>query len=337
VKLNQSGNIQWDKTIGGSLDDLLVSLQQNKDGSYILGGYSASNKSGEKSQNSRGGLDYWVVKLNSKGNIQWDKTIGGDFTDRLTSLQQTTDDGYILGGYSYSNKSGEKSENIRGYFDYWLVKINQHGNIQWDKTIGGNLDDELMSIQQTIDGGYIAGGGSNSAISGEKTEDAKNNSYDYWLVKVNDKGKLEWDKTIGGDNYDYLYAIKEISRNRFMLGGTSSSGVSCDKTEPSEGEEDYWLVKLNYQKEDNLITSSINHNDITAKNAYNIYPNPVKDVLHIQSRGTAAFTFMNQSGKVLITVIIKGEGEINTSNLPAGIYYLKNNTTGDTKKIIIER
>lgn len=338
VKLDQNGNIEWDKTIGGSLDDILTSLQQTKDGGYILGGYSESNTSGEKTENSRGGLDYWVVKLNAKGNIEWDKTIGGDFTDRLTCLQQTSDDRYILGGYSYSNRSGEKSENIRGYFDYWLVKIDHHGNVQWDKTIGGDNVDELTSLQQTMDGGYILGGGSNSGKSGEKTENSRNNSYDYWVVKVNDNGRVQWDKTIGGSSYEYLYAVKEIGRNRFMLGGTGP-GVSLDKTELSKGGYDYWLVKLNYKEQSNdIITSSSDQEIITKdKNTYNIYPNPVKDILNVQTSGTAELILLNQSGKVLIRTTINGYGEVNTSKLSAGIYYLKNNTTGETKKIIITK
>jgi len=339
IKLDNQGNIKWDKTIGGSLDDILTSIQQTKDGGYILGGYSESNTSGEKTQNSRGGLDYWVVKLNSKGIIEWDKTIGGNFTDRLTCLQQTSDDQYILGGYSYSNRSGEKSEDTRGFFDYWLVKVNDRGNVQWDKTIGGDEDDELTSLQQTRDNGYILGGGSNSGKSGEKTEDSRNNSYDYWVVKVNDNGRVEWDKTIGGSSYDYLYAVKEKERNRFMLGGSSSSEVSYDKTKPSKGEEDYWLVKLNDKKQsDGVITSSADYNSVIGdKNTYGVYPNPVKDVLYVRNSGTAEFTLMNQSGKALITTIIRGEGQITTSKLPAGIYYLKNNTTGETRKIIITK
>jgi hypothetical protein len=88
--------IEWQNTIGGSNMDFLYSIQQTTDGGYILGGYSSSNISGDKTENSHGGHDYWIVKIDAVGNIQWQKTIGGSDTDYLRSLQQTTDGGYIL-------------------------------------------------------------------------------------------------------------------------------------------------------------------------------------------------------------------------------------------------
>jgi hypothetical protein len=123
VKLDAMGNKLWDKTIGGSEDDVLYSLQQTADGGYILGGYSYSYSNGDKTEPSRGRNDYWIVKLDSAGNKQWDKTIGGDQDDMFHSLQQTRDGGYILGGKSSSGISYDKTEPSRGYFDYWVVKL----------------------------------------------------------------------------------------------------------------------------------------------------------------------------------------------------------------------
>ena len=174
----QTPTIQWQKTIGGSDVDKLNSLQQTADGGYILGGYSASNTSGDKTENSRGNNDYWVIKLNNSGAIQWQKTIGGSVGDYLYSIQQTTDGGYVLGGYSQSDISGDKTENHKGFYDYWIVKLNSTGTIQWQKTIGGDDIDNLQSIQQTSDGGYMLGGYSSSSISGDKTENSKG-TYDY--------------------------------------------------------------------------------------------------------------------------------------------------------------
>jgi len=239
VKLDSSGSIEWDKTIGGNSDDELNSLQQTSDGGYILGGYSASDVSGEKTQISRGGgYDYWIVKVDNLGNIQWDKTIGGNSDDELYSLQQTSDGGYILGGTSYSGISGEKSQRSRGVTDYWIVKVDNVGNIQWDKTVGGNGYDNLHSLQQTNDSGFILGGASTSGLSGEKTENNEGN-YDYWIVKLNENGHIQWDKTIGGNGYDNLYSINEISKNHYAMGGGSFSGISFDKTDTSRGSSDY--------------------------------------------------------------------------------------------------
>src|SRR5262249_10165868 len=151
-----------------SFDDLFA-IQQTTDHGYILGGYSGSNKSGDKTEDSRGLTDFWIVKLDSIGTIQFDKTIGGNDEDHLSSLQQTTDGGYILGGVSFSGISGEKTEANKGFADFWVVKLDANGNIQFDKTIGGSSTDNLNALQQTKDGGYILGGNSTSDISGDKT------------------------------------------------------------------------------------------------------------------------------------------------------------------------
>src|SRR5436190_679656 len=106
--------IRAQKALGGSDLDFFTSMALTKDGGRIAGGYSISNISGQKTENSRGSFDYWIVKLDSANKIEWDKTIGGNSQDILTSLQQTSDGGYILGGSSFSNASGEKTQNSKG-------------------------------------------------------------------------------------------------------------------------------------------------------------------------------------------------------------------------------
>ncbi|MBP7713944.1 MAG: T9SS type A sorting domain-containing protein [Bacteroidota bacterium] len=243
VKLDAIGNIQWQTTIGGNDADWLYSVQQTTDGGYILGGYSLSDISGDKTEGTQGGNDYWVVKLDASGNIQWQNTIGGNNDDNLTSIQQTTDGGYILGGYSYSDISGDKTENSQGSDDYWVVKLNASGNIQWQNTIGGSGYDQLYSIQQTSDGGYILGGYSESNISGDKTENSQGFD-DYWVVKLDTTGNIQWQNTIGGGSFDYLTSIQQTSDGGYILGGYSNSGISGDKTENCQGNTDYWVVKL---------------------------------------------------------------------------------------------
>jgi len=243
VKLDSIGNIQWQNTIGGDSTDNLYSLQQTTDGGYILGGFSISSISGDKTEYSIGGSDYWVVKLDASGNIQWQNTIGGYENDNLYSLQQTTDGGYILGGRSMSNATGDKTENSQGLDDYWVVKIDATGNIQWQNTIGGNSWDELESIEQTSDGGYILGGSSDSDNSGDKTENSQGD-FDYWVVKLDATGNLQWQNTIGGDNWDKLKSIQQTTDGSYIFGGYSSSNISGDKTENSQGNYDYWVINI---------------------------------------------------------------------------------------------
>jgi type IX secretion system substrate protein len=334
VKTDSAGNIKWDKTYGGNAEDILSTIQQTKDSGYILGGYSYSNISGEKSENPRGFSDYWVIKINASGNIQWNKTYGGNKYDDLHALQQTVDGGYIFGGASWSDKSGEKSQDSKGYYDYWIVKTDSAGNIQWNRTIGGYDYDGLYALQQTKDRGYLLGGSSSSNISGDKTENSRG-SNDYWVVKLDRKGKFQWDKTIGGSSSDELYGIQEIKKNHFILGGTSTSVVSGDKTGTSRGYEDYWIVYLDYISDSINAVNKFTVTEQTLNKEFSVYPNPAKDMLHVQTKNKIAVSIINQSGKILFTKIINGDETIDVSKFTPGIYYLKDNTTGNTQKITV--
>ncbi|MBC8046252.1 MAG: fibronectin type III domain-containing protein, partial [Fimbriimonadaceae bacterium] len=234
--------IEWQNTIGGSTDDLLYSVQQTSDGGYILGGSSNSDISGDKTEDNISTYDYWIIKLDASGEVEWQNNIGGTARDYPVSTQQTDDGGYILGGYSDSNLSGDKTEASIGY-DYWIIKIDSIGEIVWQNTIGGSLDDYLRSLDKTTDGGYILGGISRSGISGDKTE-ASIGDWDYWVVKLNGSGIIEWQNTIGGHDYDDLQEIKQTTDGGYILGGFSESGISGDKTETNIGSYDYWVVKL---------------------------------------------------------------------------------------------
>lgn len=245
VKLDAAGGKQWDKTYGGSSSDILRSLQQTADGGYILGGYTYSPASGDVSEPSRGGADYWVVKLDAAGAKQWDHRFGGDQFDLLYALQQTADGGYILGGSSVSAASSDKSTGPLGPNgnDGWVVKLDASGRKQWDRTLGGAGFDELGSLAQTADGGYVAGFSSGSPVSGNKTQSASGRS-DYWVVKLNATGQVEWDRTVGGDGLDYFVAAHQASDGGYLVGGHTDSGVSGNVSEPSRGGVDFWVVKL---------------------------------------------------------------------------------------------
>ncbi|MBK7969240.1 MAG: hypothetical protein IPK08_10065 [Bacteroidetes bacterium] len=234
--------IEWQKTIGGIDSDLLNSIQQTADGGFILAGMSLSNISGDKTENNTGNWDFWIIKTDVDGNIQWQNTIGGNDYDQPNAIQQTPDGGYIVGGSSDSNISGEKTENSNGLSDFWVLKLDNTGNIQWQQVIGGSGDDMLVSIQQTADGGYVLGGSSDSNISGDKTE----NSYglsDYWIVKIDDTGNVQWQQTIGGGGYDVFRSVQLTVDGGFVIGGYSDSNISGNKTENSNGFHDFWIVK----------------------------------------------------------------------------------------------
>ena len=354
----QDPNIQWQKTIGGSDNDNLRAMIETTGGGYLLGGTSDSNISGEKNENSRGLSDYWILRLDTSGNILWQKTYGGSDNETLYTLLQTTDGGFILGGFSFSNISGEKTEDAYGFGDFWALKLDSSGSIEWQKTIGGSGQDGITSIVETDDGGYVLVGDSASPISGnrtadqiglhdillvkldatgaiewqnsfgsgsetrfstlektndggfiisatkfgitsthegfliikidasgnqlwekiiqgnkhdwipktkqtsdggyivaglsdsdavaDKTENAINGSFDYWVLKLDENGTIIWQNTIGGDASEgNVNALSQCEDGGYLIQGYSSSNISADKTENSNGSSDFWFVKLN--------------------------------------------------------------------------------------------
>ncbi|SHL02302.1 T9SS type B sorting domain-containing protein [Hymenobacter psychrotolerans] len=253
VKLDANGLKQWDQVLGGQENEELTCLQQTTDGGFIVGGFSESGATGDKSEPNRGPLtpfrsaDFWVVKLDAGGRKLWDRTLGGTDDDKLRSLQQTSDGGYIVGGLSFSDVSGEKSEPSRGQHDYWVVKLSAAGAPQWNRTLGGISADDLRSLRQTTDGGYALGGISYSGLSGDRTQPNRSPNGDYWLVQLDATGTKRWDLAYGGNNADALNSLRQTSDGGFILGGTSYSDVSGDKTHPvvgPNGSSDFWLVRL---------------------------------------------------------------------------------------------
>jgi hypothetical protein len=242
-KMDEKGDLNWQKNMGGSGSDFLQSIKLTVDGGYILGGNSSSNKGHSKIEDSKGLDDYWIVKLNAKGDQEWQKTIGGSGQEQLKSICQTKDGGYIIGGSSSSGKSGDKTEVGFGSLDFWIVKLDSKGTIEWQKTLGGRYVDDLRSLETTIDGGCIVGGYSNSPQSAVKTDSNKGVG-DYWVLKLNAKGEIEWQKTLGGNKDDQLYVVHQTHDKGYILGGNSNSESSNNKTTSNSNGTDFWVIKL---------------------------------------------------------------------------------------------
>lgn len=266
IKLNARGQELWQKTIGGYGMEKLLSIAQTKDGGYILGGTSSSDKVKAdkkgvldlygKSEDSRGNMDYWIVKLKSDGAIEWQKTIGGIYVDELKSIKQTKDGGYFLGGYSNSPMSGDKTENNFGLGDYWIVKLDDKGVIEWQRTLGGDKDDNLFVSFQTNDGGFILGGNSNSGAVDSKSKSNKKGT-DFWVLKLDRIGNIEWQQTYDYGKQDVLTSIVENKDGTFLIGGYAQSEVKSSskslrnnitsKLSPmpdKEGINDYIALKI---------------------------------------------------------------------------------------------
>jgi len=207
-------SVIWDKEFSGSTYDILAATIETNDNGFLLVGASNSNIGNDKTENSKGDYDYWIIKTDNLGNIVWQKTIGGSGTDEPKTALQTADGGYLIAGSSNSNGSGDKTENSKGGFDYWIVKLDSNGTILWNKTIGGNQDDLFTKMIATNDGGYLLLGSSKSGISNDKSEDSRG-LFDNWIVKINANGTILWNKTIGGNLDDFGHDILQTSDSGF--------------------------------------------------------------------------------------------------------------------------
>nr|MBK9650937.1 T9SS type A sorting domain-containing protein [Bacteroidota bacterium] len=237
-------DIEWQRTIGGDFHDELDKIISTNDGGYILGGRSTSNISKDKTENCNGYDDYWIVKIDSLGSIMWQNTIGGSKYDRLTEAVQTTDGGFLIGGFSHSGISGDKNEDSLGYSDIWILKLDHVGNIIWQNTIGGKGTDVLQEIALTPDGGFLLGTYSDSDISDDKAENSINSSFDFWIIKIDSLGAIIWENTLGGSDNDYFTCMISTNDASFILAGTSYSDISGDKNQNSKGSDDFWIIKI---------------------------------------------------------------------------------------------
>ncbi len=175
---------------------------------------------------------------------QWDKRYGGLGKEWLLAFQQTADEGYIVGGWTFSPLGGDKTQASRGFYDYWLVKVDSLGAKQWDKRFGGDNYDYFTTVKQTRDGGFIAAGNTLSQISGDKTQNNWNAAFDGWVVKTDANGTLQWDKRYGGDGGEELYSIEQTADGGYMLGGWTTSHNVGDVSQPLTGAGDFWMVKI---------------------------------------------------------------------------------------------
>lgn len=216
--------------------DTSNSIIQTPDLGYIMVGHTQSTQG--NITNNNGDADFWIVKTDAFGNLVWQKTYGGTYFDDASSVQNTSDGGYIVAGYTTSN-DGNVTQH-KGEKDFWIVKIDTNGNLQWQKTYGGTENDWASSIKQTSDGGFIIAGTSQSQ-NGDITNPFGNT--DYWVVKTDNQGNLQWQKSYGGSSTDTANDIQLTSDGGYILIGLSNSSNGLHTT-ASLGGSDIWVVKI---------------------------------------------------------------------------------------------
>ena len=215
IKTNNSGNIIWTKTFGGTGWDEGTFVRQTSDGGYIITGFTESFGVG----GNCGGFcrDVYLIKTNSSGDTLWTKTYGGLYDDEGYSVQQTVDGGYII--------TGTTSSFPAGFPDFYLIKTDANGDALWTKTYGGANEDYGYSVQQTADGGYIIIGSTSSFGAGSR---------DVYLIKTNSSGDTLWTKTYGGTFWDEGYSVRQTADGGYIITGSYSFQATFS---------DFYLIK----------------------------------------------------------------------------------------------
>jgi hypothetical protein len=233
IKTDSNGNMVWNRTFGGSNFDCGNCVQQTTDGGYIITG--EKYPSGEFVYS-----DVWLIKTDSNGNMVWNRTFGGslyDFNEEGRYVQQTSDGGYIITGYTTPVD----------YTDIWLIKTDSAGNMVWNRTFGGPDYDEGFCVQQTSDGGYII-------IGYYVPVNFKGWQTDVWLIKTDSTGNKTWDRTFGGTSYlelDKGFCVQQTSDGGYIITGVTDSYGA--------GRKDVWFIKTDKdgRPRDRTITNSL--------------------------------------------------------------------------------
>ncbi|MEM8999101.1 MAG: hypothetical protein AAGB24_02470 [Bacteroidota bacterium] len=244
LKLDAEGNLQWLRTYGGSKDDQGQQAIQTSDGGYAITGYAMSDD-GDGS-NNEGFHDNWVLRLDSSGNILWEKSFGFSGHDHSYDIVETADGGFFFSGFlDVTSSNGEGSTgkgsglSAHGVGEFWGTKVDGQGNLVWRKFFGGTNNDRSFGVVNAHDGGYVLIGASESNdfdVSNPK------GSYDFWVVKIDKNGNFLWERSFGGTGIDQSYDIARTKDGAYAIVGNTFS-IDTDVSK-NNGESDIWLIKI---------------------------------------------------------------------------------------------
>jgi hypothetical protein len=387
VKMDNIGNLQWQKCLGGTFRDVGKDILQTWDNGYIVSGLSESNDGdvdscapgmnywivkldelgsiqwnhcykgfntgpneicqthdsgfviiGKVDIPGHGIYDAWVVKADSLGNLQWQKSYGGTCLEEGLSIQETRDMGYIMAGYTFSNdydvSGNHDTACMNGPSDFWVVKTDGAGNLQKQKCLGGSQEDEAYSIKQTLDGNYIVVGFATS-FDGDVTG---NHYYDYWVIKLDTNLNIIWQKCLGGGAEDQPNAIIQTNDSGYLVAGNTLSNDG--DVNGNHGNYDAWVVKLSSDLTGifSVPDSNIELNADFNQESGNLFVNFCS-----KGKGYGQIQLLDVSGRVLLMKQVEttngfNKQQLNALNLSRGVYLVRLTTAGGvvTKKLIAE-
>lgn len=314
IKTDGNGDTTWNKTYGGIYNDVAFYAQETSDGGYVIVGY--------RQFSGFDNSDIWLVKTDSNGDTSWTKRFGGDLNELPYSAQQTSDDGYIITGYTYSYGAGSG--------DVWLLKTDSNGNLLWSNTFGGVSNEAGQCVIETSDNGYIVCGFTYSFSS--------QGDGDVWLIKADSNGSESWKATVGTTNSEVGFSIDQTTDDGFIVCGFAESSVTYDKN--------VLLIRL-YEGQ-----SGIENSGSPVVSSFELkqnFPNPFNPSTTISySIPTAGFVQLlvyDALGTEIKTLVSEfkqaGNYTINfdARNLPTGIYFYKitSGSFQSVKKMILLR
>jgi hypothetical protein len=264
IKTNINGSMKWNRTYGEkNANKYCKSIQETEDGGYIIIGHDENYEYVPYLKRYSYDSDIWLLKVDSLGIEQWNKTFGGNNSEDGYSIQQTSDNGYILVGMTKSYGFGGLDIMGRPCSDIWVIKTNNMGIMEWNKTYGGNMSEEGLSIQHTIDGGFIIAG-MKEFNKYDPIYGISSNNQDIWLIKIDNEGSIIWNKTyeIGTGIDDFCNTIKQTSDKGYIIIGTILS--------PYYGSFDVWIFRIDDLGNTNPNGILYSVNLLKGENAYSI-------------------------------------------------------------------
>ncbi len=235
TKVDAKGNLQWRGYYGGTNNDRSHAVVRSDDGGFVMCGFTESDDF--DINNSRGSYDFWVVKIDTSGNLVWEKSYGGTGIERAQDIANTADGGFVITGSTFSNDVDISKNN--GESDIWLIKIDAEGRLVWESTFGGSFFDAAHSVILSNDGGFIVTGNSKSS---DKDLNANAGENDIWLIKTDAFGNMTWQKSFGGTGLDYGYDAFETTEGSIIIVGESSSADFTDLQ--NKGASDVIIMKV---------------------------------------------------------------------------------------------
>lgn len=317
VKITADGDFEWQKTFGGTWTDAFTAFKATDDGGFIAAGYTLSNDgdlAGLNPDGFGGYADFWVVKLNSEVEIEWQTVVGGTDKDEAKALFQAPDGGYIVAGESESN-DGDLTVN-NGDRDWWVVKLNGSGTLEWSTSLGGSARDEVRTAGDFGDGsGFFVLGTTESSNNGITTN---HGGKDVWLAKLDYDGNIVYNQCYGGSDNEVGFDATVASSGALVVTGRSNSDLNGDITTETQG-EDLWVFTLG---------GTVGLTDAPLSDAPSVYPNPFSDVLRF---GTVLerIELYGLDGRLLLTARLTDR--IAPEGLTSGVYIVKSYTAGSSR------